>query len=136
MSFRASASILHRRSATSLSAIPMEPEMILRTWRGTVDAKDGDRYFAYLQETGIEEYKATPGNRGVFVVRRERNGRTEYLLLTLWDSMEAIKRFAGDTPERAVFYPEDDGFLVERDEQVDHYEVLDAPVFVDNVKDG
>ena len=110
--------------------------MILRTWRGSVDAENGDRYFAYLQETGIQEYKATPGNRGVFVVRRERNGRTEYLLLTLWDSMEAIRRFAGDTPERAVFYPEDDGFLVERDEQVDHFEVLDAPVFGHMVKDG
>jgi len=107
----------------------MEPEMILRTWRGSVDSENGDRYLAYLRETGIKEYMATPGNRGVFVVRRERNGRTEYLLLTLWDSMEAIERFAGDTPERAVFYPEDDKFLVEKDEHVDHYEVLEAPKF-------
>ena len=101
--------------------------MVLRTWRGVVETADADGYFAYLQKTGIREYKATPGNRGVFVVRRERNGRTEYFLLSLWDSMDAVERFAGDTPGTAVFYPEDDDFLVERDEHVDHYEVLEAP---------
>jgi heme-degrading monooxygenase HmoA len=61
------------------------------------------------------------------VVWREREGHAEFLLLTLWESMEAVQRFAGSTPERAVFYPEDDDFLVERDEHVDHYEVLEAP---------
>jgi len=65
--------------------------MILRIWRGGVDAENGDRYFTYSQETGIKEYRATPGNQGVFVVRRERNGLTEFLLLTLWDSMDAVK---------------------------------------------
>ena len=101
--------------------------MILRTWRGRTRLEDRDRYLAYLEETGVKEYKATPGNEGVFVVWREREGHAEFLLLTLWESMEAVKRFAGSTPERAVFYPEDDDFLVEKDEHVDHYEVLEAP---------
>ena len=47
-----------------------------------------------------------------------------FLLVTLWESEEAIRRFAGDTPGRAVFYPEDDRFLVDRDEHVDHFEVV------------
>lgn len=101
--------------------------MILRTWRGSTRLEDGDRYLAYLEETGVKEYKATPGNRGVFVVRREREGRAEFLLLTLWDSMEAVERFAGSSPERAVFYPDDEEFLVEKDQHVDHYEILQAP---------
>jgi hypothetical protein len=43
--------------------------------------------------------------------------------LSLWTSMEAVRRFAGDQPERAVFYPEDDRFLVDRETTVHHYEV-------------
>lgn len=101
--------------------------MILRTWRGSTTVEDRDHYLAYLQRTGIKEYKATPGNRGVFVVQREHDGLAEFVLLTLWDSMEAVEQFAGSSPQRAVFYPEDDAFLVERDEHVDHYAVLEAP---------
>lgn len=104
--------------------------MILRTWRGSTKIEDRDRYLAYLRKTGIEEYEATPGNRGVFVVQRERDGLAEFFLLTLWDSMEAVERFAGPSLDRAVFYPEDEEFLVEKDEHVDHYDVLQAPDLV------
>ncbi|NIT76050.1 MAG: hypothetical protein GWO44_03825 [Thermoplasmata archaeon] len=102
--------------------------MILRTWRGRTRREDKDRYLAYLRETGVKEYKATPGNKGVFVACRERDGLSEFFLLTLWESMEAVQRFAGPEPESAVFYPEDEDFLVDKDDHVDHYEVLEAPV--------
>lgn len=101
--------------------------MILRSWRGATARRDADRYFEYLQGTGIKEYRETPGNRGVWVLRREIDGRAEFLLLTLWESMDAVREFAGPEPERAVFYPEDDDFLVERDEEVKHYDVLTRP---------
>ena len=52
------------------------------------------------------------------------DGRAEFLLLTLWESEEAIRRFAGDDICRAVFYPEDDRFLVERDDHVNHFDVV------------
>lgn len=97
--------------------------MIARLWSGAVRDVDGDRYLEYLEETGIPEYRATEGNRGVFVLRRDRNARTEFLLISLWESMEAVRRFAGPDPERAVFYPEDDRFLVQRAETVDHYDL-------------
>ena len=99
--------------------------MIARTWRGATKASDGDAYVEYLEKTGIREYKATPGNKGVIALRRERDGKTEFLLVSLWDGWDAIKAFAGPTPERAVFYPEDDRFLVERDNHVDHYDVIE-----------
>jgi heme-degrading monooxygenase HmoA len=101
--------------------------MILRTWRGRTRIEDRDRYLRYLRETGIREYRATAGNRGVFVSWRERKGQAEFFLLTLWDSMHAVERFAGSSPEEAVFYPEDEDYLVDRDMHVDHYEVLEAP---------
>ena len=99
--------------------------MIARTWRGATKASDGDAYVEYLKHTGIREYKETPGNKGVIALRREHEGKTEFVLVSLWDGWDAICAFAGTDPEKAVFYPEDDRFLVERDKHVDHYEVIE-----------
>jgi heme-degrading monooxygenase HmoA len=97
--------------------------MIARIWRGKVRAQDADEYAAYVQETGIKRYKQTPGNRGAWLMRRVDGGRAEIITLSFWDSLEAIEGFAGADAERAVFYPEDDRFLIERDVRVTHYEV-------------
>ena len=98
--------------------------MIARSWSGASRAADADTYLEYLHRTGLAEYRGTPGNRGVLALRRIAGDRAEFLLVTLWESEEAIRRFAGDDIEQAVFYPEDDRFLVARDERVRHYEVV------------
>ena len=100
--------------------------MIVRTWRGAVRRADRDRYAEYLQGTGVAEYTATPGNRGVHMLRRDLGETTEFVMLTFWDSLDAIRTFAGDDLEKAVFYAEDDRFLVERDPTATHYEVVDS----------
>jgi heme-degrading monooxygenase HmoA len=97
--------------------------VIARIWRGAVRAEDGDEYVAYLENTGVSGYASTPGNRGVWMLRRDEGDRTQFLMFTLWDSMDSVKGFAGDDPEVAVYYPEDDRFLVEREDIVRHYEV-------------
>lgn len=101
--------------------------MIARTWRGWTSAADADRYVDYLNETGVSEYRGTPGNRGVFVLRRTTGERTEFLLVSLWEGMDAVRAFAGDDASVAVFYPQDDAFLVERESHADHYEVVAGP---------
>jgi len=101
--------------------------MIARIWRGVTRESDKDTYLAYLQETGLKEYASIPGNRGVWTLRRVADGNCEFTLISLWDSMDAIKAFAGPDPEKAVFYPEDDRFLIERGPRVDHYEVMSTP---------
>ena len=98
--------------------------MIARTWTGATRAADADAYLDYLHATGLGQYRATPGNQGVLALRRVQGDRAEFLLLSLWESEDAIRRFAGDEIERAVFYPEDERFLVARDEHVTHYEVV------------
>jgi heme-degrading monooxygenase HmoA len=98
--------------------------MIARSWTGVTRAEDADAYLGYLHATGLADYRATPGNRGVLALRRVMGGRAEFLLVTLWESEEAIRRFAGDDIERAVFYSEDDRYLIERGERVEHYEVV------------
>jgi heme-degrading monooxygenase HmoA len=98
--------------------------MIARTWHGRVPAEKADAYYAYLRRTGLADYAAAPGNRGVSVFRRTDGAVTHYLLLTLWESLEAIQSFAGPEYELARYYPEDDDYLLEREPYVTHYEVL------------
>lgn len=98
--------------------------MIARTWRGATRAKDAAAYLDYLHQTGLAEYRKVEGNRGVLALRRVANDQAEFLLVSLWESEQAIRRFAGPDIERAVFYPEDERFLVSRDDHVTHYEVV------------
>ena len=98
--------------------------MLARTWRGVTRAEDADEYLAYLRKTGLDAYQRTPGNLGVLTLRRTVGDRAEFLIVSLWESADAVRRFAGDEPERAVFYPEDERFLVARDLSVDHYDVV------------
>ena len=94
-----------------------------RIWRGAVRRQDGDAYAKYMEKTGLTEYRDTPGNLSATMLRRDLEERTEFVMYTTWESMDAVKAFAGDDPERALFYPEDDRFLIERDLTVAHYEV-------------
>jgi len=98
--------------------------MIARIWRGTTPASKADDYMGVLEATGLKEYAATPGNQGVQVLRRIDGDIAEFLIITLWDSLDAIRAFAGDDYERSVYYPEDDDYLLEREHTVKHYEVL------------
>jgi heme-degrading monooxygenase HmoA len=97
--------------------------MLARIWRGTVRRSDADAYAAYMGQNGLAEYEATPGNRGAWMLRRDLDDRTEFVMFTLWETIDAVKAFAGEDHERAVFYPEDDRFLIERDLDATHYEV-------------
>ena len=98
--------------------------MIVRSWRGATGEGDAEAYLQYLHETGFSEYRATPGNLGVLGLRSIGEGRAEFLLLTLWESEEAIRRFAGDDIGRAVYYPQDERFLIEKDDRVRHFDVV------------
>jgi heme-degrading monooxygenase HmoA len=93
-------------------------------WRGVVRRADAAEYAEYIDRTGMAGYRETPGNRGAWMLRRDDGDRSEIITFSLWESREHIKAFAGDDIERAVFYPEDDRFLVERDLTVQHYDVV------------
>jgi heme-degrading monooxygenase HmoA len=100
--------------------------MIARTWHGRVPREKSDAYHDYLLRTGIPDYKATPGNRGVHVLCRVEGDEAHFLVITFWDSWDAVRAFAGDSVERARYYPEDRDFLLEYERKVTHYEVLPA----------
>lgn len=102
--------------------------MIARVWRGITLAEKADAYIAYLNETGLKDYTKTPGNRGVTVLRRQQGEHSEIVLISLWDSMDAVRAFAGENPERSVYYPEDEDYLLEMEPLVRHYDVVDRLV--------
>ncbi|BDI22150.1 antibiotic biosynthesis monooxygenase [Herbiconiux sp. L3-i23] len=99
-----------------------EKPAVVRMWRGIIRTEDRDRYSRYVEETGIDAYRSTPGNRGAEILLRDLgDGRTEIVTVSRWDSLESIRAFAGDDVGVAVFYPEDDEFLLERDLTVTHF---------------
>lgn len=97
---------------------------IMRQWRGRVPDAKAAAYLEFLAGSGFREYASTPGNLAVYGLRRSSGGVTEFALITLWESVAAIKRFAGEDYEKAHYYPEDKDFLLEFDPQVSHYEVV------------
>jgi heme-degrading monooxygenase HmoA len=99
--------------------------MIARIWRGVVRLQDADIYADYIRETGFGQYARTEGNRGAWMLRRDEGDRTEFITFSLWDSLASIRAFAGDEIEVAVYYPDDDRYLIERDARVKHYSVAD-----------
>jgi heme-degrading monooxygenase HmoA len=97
--------------------------MVARTWRGWTRSQDAEAYVVYLEKTGMRAYRTTPGNQGAWIMRRDEGDRTEFVTLSFWESLDAIRGFAGDDVDRAVFYAEDDRFLVEREERVRHWQL-------------
>ncbi len=100
--------------------------MIARVWRGWTLSKDAAAYAEYVERTGIRAYRQTPGNRGAWILQRNLGGRAEVVTLSFWDSLESIAGFAGPEIAKAVFYPEDDRYLIDRDLTVTHYDVTVA----------
>jgi len=96
--------------------------VIARVWKGATLGEDADAYAAYVEESGMKAARALPGSRGTLVLRRLRAGYAEFETILLFDSMDDVKAFAGDDLGRAVFFPEDDRYLVERDLEVSHFE--------------
>jgi heme-degrading monooxygenase HmoA len=98
---------------------------IVRTWRGSAaNAADADAYARHLAEAVFPHLASIPGHRGARLLRRAVDGGFEFLVLTAWDSMEAVRGFAGEHPERAVVEPAARAVLSRFDESVHHYELV------------
>src|SRR5207247_9986390 len=101
-------------------------KLIARIWHGVTDAARADEYAAYLERTGARECRATPGNRGVYVLRPIKQGRAAFTFIWVWGSLDAIRPFAGEDYEKAHYYPLDPGLLVELEPFVHHFDVTDG----------
>jgi len=97
--------------------------MIARTWHGAVPKALGDDYYDYIEKTGLKDIRDTKGNLGNLVFRRDEKDQTHFLLISLWDSFDSIKDYAGDDYTKARYYQEDEKFLKDF-EDVLHYKVM------------
>jgi heme-degrading monooxygenase HmoA len=101
--------------------------MIARVWHGVTEASLADEYVDVLNRTGVPELRTTAGNRGVYVLRRIAGDEAHFLLISLWESRDAIRAFAGDDVEKARYYLEDEQYLAEFEPNVTHYDVVVEP---------
>ena len=98
--------------------------MIARMWRGWVRTEQAAAYVEYVTRTGLDGYQQTPGNQGAQTWTRDLgDGRTEITTVSWWSSRADIEGFAGADIDAAVFYPDDDDYLIDRETTVTHYEV-------------
>jgi heme-degrading monooxygenase HmoA len=98
--------------------------MIVRIWRGQATSENADAYFRHVTTAVFPTLTAIPGHRGAYLLRREAEGQVEFLAVTLWESLEAVRAFAGDDPEVAVVEPEARAVLAEFDEFARHFDVV------------
>jgi heme-degrading monooxygenase HmoA len=99
--------------------------MIARIWHGKTTTATADAYMEeYFLQTGLADYQSTEGNQGVIVLRKDQAGEVDFLMLTMWKSEDAIMNFAGENINKARYYPEDNRYFTEMEENVVHYQVL------------
>jgi len=99
--------------------------MIARLWHGKVPAEKAAAYHEFLKLSGLKDYASTEGNQAVYLLKKDEDEVTHFYTLTFWEDMEAIKKFAGEEPLKARYYPEDKDFLLEFEPHVSHMEVLE-----------
>jgi len=100
--------------------------MIARIWRGQATPGNADAYHRHVTETVFAALTSMDGHRGAYLLRRQMPEGVEFLAVTLWDSIEAVKQFAGDNPDVAVVEPAARAALAEFDTFVRHYEIVHA----------
>lgn len=97
--------------------------MIARTWTGYVKPEKAQTYIELMETVALPDYKGTPGNLGAWCLHRDMGSKTEIVMLTFWESMDAIKRFAGDGETTAKYYDFDKDYLIEMPENSVHFGV-------------
>ena len=106
--------------------------MIVRVWHGRTTLQKADEYATFLVRRAIPDYRATEGNFGAFVLQRREEHAAHFLTVSLWPSVEAIRRFAGDDYDLAKYYDEDEAYLLEFETTVKHYDLEGGDYVSDN----
>lgn len=103
----------------------MSGKTITRIWHGRTRIEHADEYLEFLEKTGVADYKKTPGNLSVEILRRVEADVCHFWTVTKWDSFESIKKFAGEDYEKARYYEEDKQYLLEFEPRVIHCETFE-----------
>lgn len=99
--------------------------MIIREWRGRAALSNPDAYRDHFRQHVAPELRDVPGFLGASVSARAVDDKIEFLVLTRWESLDCIRRFAGPDIAKAVVEPGAVAALVDFDDAVRHYECLE-----------
>lgn len=97
--------------------------MIVRRWRAVATKANAEIYIRYFKQKVVPTLSKLDGSRGAWVMHRDTEGDVELVVLTLWESRDSIKAFAGADIGRAHVEPEARAVLAKFDDFADHYEV-------------
>ncbi len=97
--------------------------MIARHWRGWTEVRNADAYEDLLKRTVLPGLKKVEGYRGGYILRNDGSSEVEFVVVNLFDSLDAVKRFAGDDYTAAVFEPEAERLLSRIEPRATHYDV-------------
>jgi heme-degrading monooxygenase HmoA len=100
--------------------------MIARRWHGRVPAAKADEYLKLMKQVGLADYRSTSGNRGAWCLHRQDGDVVHVEMFTLWDDLDAIRRFAGEKLSKAKYYDFDPDYLLELEPEVTHFEVIES----------
>ena len=98
--------------------------MIARIWKARATPERVHEYADYLKSTVVPELAAIHGYEGVSLLQREQNGAVEVTVVTWWESLEAIRAFAGEAIETAVVHDSAARMLIDFDRSVEHHQVI------------
>jgi heme-degrading monooxygenase HmoA len=98
--------------------------VIARLWRGWTTLENADAYEDFLRTKMFPSIHRVPGFLGADLLRRDLDGEVAFVTITRFDSLEAVRAFAGEDYERAVVEPEARSLLSRLDERSEHYEVV------------
>jgi heme-degrading monooxygenase HmoA len=98
--------------------------MITRIWKGRALLANATAYHSFVTQHVFTQLTRLEGHRGAYLLRRDTGDHAEFMAVTLWDSLQSIRAFAGDSLESAVVEPEARAVLSSFDDFVTHYEVV------------
>jgi heme-degrading monooxygenase HmoA len=99
--------------------------MITRIWHGRTTTAKSDEYLNLMRTVAIPDYRSIPGNKGAYALRRIEGDTAHFLMVTFWESEDAVRAFAGDDISVAKYYDFDKNFLLEMEPTSSHYETYD-----------
>jgi heme-degrading monooxygenase HmoA len=99
-------------------------DLIVRTWRATATSAGAREYHRYFADTLLPQLRDLPGFAGGYLLSRDMNGTVELTTHTFWESLAAIRAFAGDDITASVVEPEAQSVLLDFDPTVTHRSVL------------
>jgi heme-degrading monooxygenase HmoA len=98
--------------------------VIARVFHGVTTKHKKAGFIRQLERTGLKDFANMRGNKGAYVFARDLGGNTDFMIVSFWDSIDAVKQFAGVDVEKTRFYLNDEDFMLEFEPKIKHYEVV------------